>query len=55
MKYNRTTFQLGDLITALYEEISPITTNQRLQAKLVYLALMDLKLSGRLTPARKKY
>ncbi len=43
MTRTESTFNLGDLITALYEEISKLTANKKLQRKLVYLALIDMQ------------
>ena len=45
MKKLNSTLNLGDLITALYEEISKLTSNRRIQTELVYLALIDMQVS----------
>lgn len=37
------TFQIGTLITALYDEVAKITSNKNLQAELVYVMLQDLR------------
>lgn len=37
------TLTLGNLISALYEEVSKLTSNKKLQTKLVYLSLMELQ------------
>lgn len=47
MKNTNRALNLGDLITALYEEFSHLTSNRRLQTKLVYLALRDLRINVR--------
>lgn len=43
MKTNRNKLNLGNLITALYEEAAKVTANKRLQTRLVYLTLMDMQ------------
>ena len=51
MKKRNSTLNLGDLIAALYEEISRLTSNRRIQTRLVYLALIDMQVfrkSGKL-------
>ncbi len=51
-KRNRTIKQ-GDLISELYEEVSKQTTNKKLQTALVYLALIEMKVSG--SPATRRF
>lgn len=36
------TVQLGNLISALYDEVSVLTPNENVKAGIVYLALQDL-------------
>ena len=42
-KVKETHFQIGNLIAALYDEASQITSNKTIQASIVYLALSDLR------------
>ncbi|MCI0413135.1 hypothetical protein L0222_10095 [bacterium] len=43
MKRTKRALTLGNLIRALYEEVAKLTTNRKLQTKLVYLTLMDMQ------------
>ena len=43
MKKTTKRANLGSLINALYEEFSKLTPNKNLQAKLVYVALLDMQ------------
>jgi hypothetical protein len=47
MQYSNRTISLGDLISALYEEVSKLTANKTLQTKLVYLTLIDMQITSK--------